>query len=64
MEQHFGLVNQISFQSDFLLDLQQFCINTMTKSPQKILKSLDFALLSEKSLISLIKKMIYKLMES
>src|SRR5581483_2820240 len=28
----------------------------MTKSPQKIFKSLDFTLLSEKSLISLIKR--------
>ncbi|EXX70341.1 uncharacterized protein OCT59_029188 [Rhizophagus irregularis] len=56
MEQHFGLVYQIGFQSNSLLEIQNFCTNCMTKSPQKIFKSFDFTLLSEKSLISLIKR--------
>jgi hypothetical protein len=55
MEQHFGLAYQTSFQSNSLLELQQFCIDCMTKSPQ-IFKSLDLTLLSEKSLVSLIKR--------
>ena len=56
MEQHFGLVYQTSFQSNSLLELQQFCTDCMTKSPEKIFKSFEFTLLSEKSLISLIKR--------
>ena len=55
MEKHFGLAYQISFQSNSLLELQNFCTDCMTKSPQKIFKSLDFTSLSEKSLVSLIK---------
>ncbi|GES90220.1 hypothetical protein GLOIN_2v1884231 [Rhizophagus clarus] len=55
MWQHFGLAYRISFQSNSLLELQQFCIDCMTKSPQ-IFKSLDFTLLSEKSLVSLIRR--------
>ncbi|EXX53830.1 hypothetical protein RirG_240220 [Rhizophagus irregularis DAOM 197198w] len=56
MEQHFGFVYQTSFQSNTLLELQNFCTNLMTKFPQKIFNSFDFTLISEKSLISLIKK--------
>jgi len=56
MEQHFGLTYQTSFQSNSLLELQNFCTDYMTKFPQKIFKSLDFTSLSEKSLISLIKR--------
>jgi len=56
MEQHFGLVYQTSFQSDYLLELQEFCIDCMTKSSQKMFKELDFTSLTEKSLISLIKR--------
>jgi hypothetical protein len=52
--EHFGLAYQISFQSNSLLELQQFCIDCMTKS--QIYKSLDFTLLSEKSLVSLINR--------
>src|SRR6266496_1052306 len=52
MKQNFGLAYQTSFQSNSLLELQNFCIDCMTKSPQKIFKSLGFVSLSEKSLIS------------
>jgi hypothetical protein len=56
MEQHFELVNRISFQSNSLFNLQQFCTNFMAKSPEKVFKSLDFISLPEKSLVSLIKR--------
>ena len=55
-EQHFGRICQISFQSNSLLELQQFCTDCMAKSPEKIFKSFDFTSLPEKSLISLIKR--------
>src|SRR5438034_2477416 len=56
MEQHFELIHRISYQSNSLLELQQFCTDFMTKSPEKIFKSLDFTSLPEKSLIQLIKR--------
>jgi hypothetical protein len=56
MEQHFELIHRTSFQSNSLLELQNFCTNTMAKYPEKIFKSLDFTSLSEKSLVSLIKR--------
>jgi hypothetical protein len=54
MEQHFGLTYQTSFQSNSLFELQRFCIERMTKFPQRIFKSFDFTSLSEKSLVLLI----------
>ncbi|GES93628.1 hypothetical protein GLOIN_2v1773702 [Rhizophagus clarus] len=42
-------------QSINLLKLQEFCTNLMVQSPEKILKSLNFTSLPEKSLISIIK---------
>jgi hypothetical protein len=56
MEQHFGLVYQTCFQSNSLLELQNFCTDCMSKSPQKIFKLFDFTSLSEKAIISLIKR--------
>ncbi|CAB4438881.1 unnamed protein product [Rhizophagus irregularis] len=56
MEQHFGLVYQTGIQRNSLLELQNFCTNYMTKSPHKVFKSFDFISLSEKSLVSLIKR--------
>jgi hypothetical protein len=56
MEQHFELVHRKSFQSNSLLQLQQFCTDFMAKSPEKVFKSLDFTSLSEKSLIQLVKR--------
>jgi hypothetical protein len=54
--QNFVLTQQIISQSNNLLELQEFCTNLMVQSPEKILKSFDFVSLSEKSLISLIKR--------
>jgi hypothetical protein len=56
MEQHFELIHRKSFQSNSLLELQQFCTDFMVKSPEKVFKSLDFTSLPEKSLIQLIKR--------
>ena len=56
IEQHFELINQTSFHSNNLLKLQQFCTDFMSKSPEKIFKSLNFTSLSEKFLVSLIKR--------
>ncbi|RGB27275.1 hypothetical protein C1646_799178, partial [Rhizophagus diaphanus] len=56
MEQHFELVHRTSFQSNSLLELQQFCTNFMANSPEKIFISLDFISLPEKSLVQLIKR--------
>ncbi|GBC40959.2 BTB/POZ protein [Rhizophagus irregularis DAOM 181602=DAOM 197198] len=56
IEQYFGLIHQISFQSNLLLELQQFCTDYIAEFPEKIFKSLDFTSISEKSLISLIKR--------
>ncbi|GBC13715.1 BTB/POZ protein [Rhizophagus irregularis DAOM 181602=DAOM 197198] len=49
-------ISQTSFQSNSLLELQRFCIDCMTKHPQKMFKSLNFTSLSEKALVSLIKR--------
>jgi hypothetical protein len=56
LEQNFELIHRTSYQSKSLSLLQEFCTNLMVESPEKIFKSFDFTSLSEKSLISLIKK--------
>jgi hypothetical protein len=56
LEQNFELTYRTSFQSSSLLELQQFCTECMTKSPEKVFKSFDFTSLPEKPLISLIKR--------
>src|SRR5437868_10250781 len=56
VENYFELTYRTSYQSNSLSDLQEFCTNLMAKFPEKIFKSLDFISLSEKSLISLIKR--------
>ena len=56
MERHFELIHRTSFQFNSLLKLQKFCTDFMIKSPEKVFESLDFTLIPEKSLISLIKR--------
>src|SRR5207249_4764904 len=56
MEQHFELTHGTSFQTNNLLELQQYCTNLITNSPEKVFKSFDFTSLPEKSLVSLIKR--------
>jgi len=55
LEQNFSLVYQTSFEHDSFLKLQQFCTGIVTNEPDKIFKSADFNLISEKSLVALIK---------
>ncbi|GBC03048.1 hypothetical protein RclHR1_04970002 [Rhizophagus clarus] len=56
VEQYFELIYRTSFQSNSLLELQQYCTNFIANSPDKVFKSLDFTSLPEKSLVSLIKR--------
>ena len=51
MENHYELIHRTSFQSNNLIELQQFCTDFMVKSPEKIFKLLDFVSFSEKSLV-------------
>ncbi|GET03252.1 kinase-like domain-containing protein [Rhizophagus clarus] len=54
MEQHFNLIYKTSFENNSFLELQNFCIELMSKEPEKIFNSIDFNSLSENCLISLI----------
>src|SRR6266536_2818009 len=56
IEQNFELTYKTSFQFNSLIKLQNFCTDVMTKSPERIFKSLDFTSLPEKSLVLLIKR--------
>ncbi|RIA79027.1 BTB/POZ protein [Glomus cerebriforme] len=54
IKQNFNLIYQTSFENDSLLSLQNFCTEFISNEPEKFFKSIDFILISEKSLISLI----------
>src|SRR5262245_28769427 len=54
MEQNFNLIYQTSFANDSFLELQKYCTDLISKIPDKMLKTLDFSAISEKTLISLI----------
>ncbi|GBB86891.1 hypothetical protein RclHR1_13320005 [Rhizophagus clarus] len=54
MEQNFSLIYKTSFKNNSFLKLQDFCIEFMSKEPEKIFYSIDFNSLSENCLISLI----------
>src|SRR5436309_4058054 len=56
METHFDLIYRISFQSNILSNLQNFCINYIVEYPEKLLESIDFSLLSEEHMITIIKR--------
>ncbi|GBC16697.2 BTB/POZ protein [Rhizophagus irregularis DAOM 181602=DAOM 197198] len=56
IEHHFEFAQHISSQSNNLLELHEFCTNLMAQFPDKVFNSIDFISLSEKSLISLIKR--------
>src|SRR5438045_2770068 len=49
------IVYQMSFENDSFLELQKYCIDLMSKEPEKIFNSSGFASISENSLVSLIK---------
>ena len=54
LEQNFSLVYQTSFEHNSFSKLREFCTDVITNDPDKIFKSADFTLISEKSLITLI----------
>ncbi|EXX61290.1 uncharacterized protein OCT59_027143 [Rhizophagus irregularis] len=54
MEQNFNLIYQTCFENDSFLELQNFCTNLTSEEPDKIFKSLNFALIPEKLLITII----------
>jgi hypothetical protein len=54
--QNFGFTQKISSYSNNLLELQEFCTNLLAQSPEKILLSFNSTSLTERSLISLIKR--------
>ncbi|UZO06777.1 uncharacterized protein OCT59_027086 [Rhizophagus irregularis] len=54
MEQNFNLIYQTCFENDSFLELQNFCTNLTSKEPDKIFKSLNFASIPVKLLITII----------
>ena len=56
MEENFSLIHNTIFQYNSFIELQKYCTDIMSKDPEKVFKSHDFTSLSEKSLISLIKR--------
>ena len=56
MEERFEIVQRISSQSNNLLELQQFCADFISKSPEKIFKSPYFTSIPEKYLVQVIKR--------
>ncbi|GES76327.1 BTB/POZ protein [Rhizophagus clarus] len=54
LEQNLSSIYQMSFENDSFSDLQKFCIELITKQPEKIFNSPDFTSISEKCLISII----------
>src|ERR1044071_2301412 len=56
MEEHFPSIHNVIFRYDSFVQLQDHCTNIMSRSPEKIFRSPDFASLLEKFLIALIKR--------
>ncbi|GES83767.1 carbohydrate-binding module family 13 protein [Rhizophagus clarus] len=55
LEQNFNLIFQTCFENDSFLDLQNFCVNLLSKNPVKVFNLLNLSSITEKSLISLIR---------
>src|SRR5437762_3088254 len=54
MEQNFNLIYQTSFENNYFLELQKYCIDLLSKEPDKIFKSSNLSLIPERLLVSLI----------
>ncbi|GES83786.1 carbohydrate-binding module family 13 protein [Rhizophagus clarus] len=54
IEKNFNLVYQTSFKNDSFLELQRYCIDSISKNPDKIFYTPNFFSISEKLLIPLI----------
>ncbi|UZO02744.1 uncharacterized protein OCT59_021223 [Rhizophagus irregularis] len=55
MEQNFDLIYQTSFENDSFLELQKYCINLISKEPNKIFNSPRFTSVPKKLLVTIIK---------
>ena len=55
MEENFNLIYQTCFENDTFLELQNYCNDLISKRPDKIFNSLNFSLIPEKLLVSLIR---------
>src|SRR3954451_22354826 len=55
MTQNFNYIFQTSFENDSFLELQKYCIHSISKEPNKLFKSLNFPSISEKLLVSFIR---------
>ncbi|EXX73351.1 uncharacterized protein OCT59_021239 [Rhizophagus irregularis] len=54
MEENFDLIYQTCFKSDSFMELQKYCTDLISKEPNKIFNSLNFSLIPEKLLITII----------
>ena len=63
IELNFNLTYQTSFESDSFLELQQYCTDLISKSPNKIFKSLDISTFPGKLLVSLIQNDNHRMSE-
>ncbi|RGB37372.1 hypothetical protein C1646_53433 [Rhizophagus diaphanus] len=54
MEKNFDFVYQTSFENDSFSELQKYCVDLISKEPDKIFKSPDFSSIPEKLLITII----------
>jgi hypothetical protein len=54
MEQNFNFIYQTCFENNSFMELQKYCTDLISKEPDKIFKSSNFSLISEKLLISIV----------
>jgi hypothetical protein len=54
MEQNINLIYQTSFENDSFFELQKYCTDLISKGPDKILESINFSIMPENLLISII----------
>ncbi|PKY31569.1 hypothetical protein RhiirB3_475247 [Rhizophagus irregularis] len=63
MEENFNLVYQTSFENNSFLELQNYCVDLISKGPDKILKSMNFSSIPEKLLISIVQNNNFQMSE-
>ncbi|GBB99755.1 hypothetical protein RclHR1_03620004 [Rhizophagus clarus] len=63
MDQNFSLIYQTSFENNSFLELQKYCVDLISKRPDKILKSISFSSIPEKLLTSIIKNNNHQMSE-
>ncbi|GBC09454.1 hypothetical protein RclHR1_08880007 [Rhizophagus clarus] len=63
MEENFDLIYQTCFKTDSFMELQKYCNDLISKEPNKIFDSLNFSLIPEKLLITLIQNENHQMSE-